>query len=233
MRNSIATHFLRLFVALLAVVCASPLEAQLLRLPDAPQLSPQGHALIVEFETGGEAYYERFESRPTWPGAYSGVTVGCGYDLGYNSATAIRSDWQEVAQVERLAAQAGVTGAAARVKVRELQDILISWNLAMGVFDRVTVTRFWLLTRRTFPGFDQLAPNCQAALVSLVFNRGASMVGPRRSQMRNIARLTPVRNYKAIAQQIRDMKSIWAGSAIAEGMRSRREAEAQLVERCL
>jgi len=51
--------------------------------------------LILRFEVGvGEIYYNRFLSSPTWPCAASGVTIGVGYALGYNSEATIRNDWR-------------------------------------------------------------------------------------------------------------------------------------------
>jgi hypothetical protein len=66
------------------------------------------------------------------------------------------------------------------------RDVLVRWELASEVFNEVTVARFFALTKRTFPGVERLHPNAQAALVSLVFNRGNSLIGERRSEMRAI-----------------------------------------------
>jgi hypothetical protein len=47
-------------------------------------------------ETGGLAYYERvIKERPVWPGYASGITIGCGYDLGHHHAQQFESDWAE------------------------------------------------------------------------------------------------------------------------------------------
>jgi GH24 family phage-related lysozyme (muramidase) len=97
------------------------------------------------------------------------------------------------------------------------------------VFDRVDVSRTWSQCVKAFPGFDELRPNCQAALVSLVFNRGASMVGNNRIEMRAIRDLTAKRDYDGIAGELRAMVRVWRGTDIYEGMYRRRYAEAQLV----
>lgn len=224
-----------LFLFLVFAGCAppAPAGAQLVPLPAAPKLSPAGYQLILDYEVGGgQAYYSRYLARPTWPGAASGPTVGIGYDLGYNSAAVILTDWQMLPARARLAAVAGVKGAAAKARVAQIRDILIAWSIGERVFNDVTLTRFYQLTQRTFPGFDRLAPNCQAALVSLTFNRGSSMAGPSRSEMRAIRAATPHCNYPAIAAQIRAMKRLWAGKGL-DGLLRRREAEARLVESCL
>lgn len=201
--------------------------------PPAPQLTADGRALILEFETGGKAGYNR---HPEWPGFASGVTIGIGYDLGYNSAAVILADWHAHAQRTRLATVAGIHGAAAKPQASRLHDILTSWDLATEVFNEVTVARFHALSARTFPGFTALHPDAQAAILSLVFNRGNSLTGPRRVEMRAIAAaIRPAAtgrkpDYAGIALQLRKMKSLWRGTDIERGMARRREAEARLVE---
>lgn len=210
----------------------------LVALPPSPVdtglLSGAGYQLILDFEVGGgEPYYTRYLSHPTWPGAASGVTVGVGYDLGYNSKGVILHDWQALpsAQLTRLSAVAGLTGAArAKPAASQLRDILVQWKLAEGVFNDVTVTRFYQLTSRTFPGLESLAPNAQAALVSIVFNRGSSMAGDSRREMRAIRDLVPKMAYMEIAGQIRSMVRIWKGTDIEKGLTRRRLVEAALVE---
>lgn len=209
----------------------TPAPTPLVGLAPAPRLSPAGLELIYEFEVGGgESYYRRYLSRPTWPGASSGVTIGIGYDLGYNSRAVILSDWSRLAERDRLAAQSGIKGASAKARVATVRDILIEWKLAEEVFDQTTLAKFYGLTSRTFPGLEALDLNAQAALVSLVFNRGSSLVGERRREMAEIKRLVPKRDYAGIAAQIRSMIRIWRGTNIQRGMERRREAEAKLVE---
>jgi GH24 family phage-related lysozyme (muramidase) len=89
----------------------------------------------------------------------------------------------------------------------------------------VTVARFSALCRRTFPGFDDLAANARAALISLVFNRGNSMVGLRRAEMRAIRDLVPKKDYAGIAKQLRARRSAVLSSrrtAMAWGVAERR-----------
>jgi GH24 family phage-related lysozyme (muramidase) len=104
-----------------------------------------------------------------------------------------------------------------------------SWPGAFAVFQAVTIPKFTAAARDAFPGFDNLDPNCQGALVSLVFNRGASMKGDRRIEMRAIKDLVPHKDYAGIAQQFRQMKRLWMGTDIEKGMSRRRDAEADLV----
>jgi GH24 family phage-related lysozyme (muramidase) len=50
--------------------------------------------------------------------------------------------------------------------------------------------------------------------------------------MRNIRDLIPKKNYKAIAKEFRKMKRIWEGKNL-DGLLTRREAEAKLIESCV
>jgi hypothetical protein len=207
-----------------------PPPAPLVALPAPPELSPTGYQLVLDFEVGGgRPYFDRFLARPSWPGAASGVTVGVGYDCGYNSAAVILSDWSELEERARLAETAGVTGQRARAIVGKYRDIRIGWDHAEEVFQRVSVAKFWQLCRRTWPGFDQLRPNAQWALLSLTFNRGASMAGPSRAEMRAIRALVPRRDYEGMARQLEVMVRVWSGRDIERAMRKRRFAEAALM----
>ena len=84
--------------------------------------------LIVQFEIGSRARYEKLYSRPTWPGGESGVTIGIGYDLGYTSKQQIEADWDPfLEKPERAALQAvqGAKGAVAGQLARGLRNIAI------------------------------------------------------------------------------------------------------------
>jgi hypothetical protein len=200
--------------------------------PPAPTLSPLGYQLLLDYEVGGgEKYYTRHLAHPTWPGFASGVTIAVGYDLGYNSRAVILSDWQTLPapRPARLAATAGVTGQKAKARTAEVRDILVNWSAAEKVFNRVTVAKFYAQTERAFPGMDRLSLNAQAALTSLVFNRGPSMVGPNRGEMREIRSLVKERDYTGIAAEIRKMKRLWVGSAVETGLSRRRDAESRLI----
>lgn len=208
--------------------------AQTIGLEDTPPLNEASLQLVYDFEVGGgESYYNRFLVHPEWPGAASGVTIGVGYDLGYNSATVIQKDWDSLDTpiTLRLTTAAGITGSKARSILGNYRDIRIGWDAADLVFQRVTLSRFYALTARTFPGFNRLRPNAQGGLTSLVFNRGSSMAGSSRVEMRKIRDLVPDEDYKGIAGQIRAMKRLWPlSSDVGLGLQRRREAEAKLVE---
>lgn len=191
-------------------------------LPAAPKIVSQARDLILDFEG--------FDHHPDWPQGSSGVTVGIGYDTGYYKQAVIVADWERLPERHRLGDCAGITGTKARDKVRTVKDIFIPTDTGTGVFDNVDVPREYDNSRRAFPGFENLSPNAQGALISLVYNRGSGMSGDSRKEMRNIRSLVPKKDYKGIAREIRDMKRIWVGTSIENGMNRRRDAEAKLAE---
>ena len=196
-------------------------------------LSYRAIELILEFEVGGgQEYYEKLLQRPIWPEGRSGITIGIGYDIGYNSVEVFNQDWQKLGDVERkrLSDCCGLTGEVAKQRLASVRDIIIAWELAWEVFNVVTVPKFYNLTKKAFPGFEELPADVQGGLVSLVFNRGTSMEGNRRREMRAIRDLVPNKDVKGIVDQIQQMKRIWVGTSIARGMNRRRDAEAALIE---
>lgn len=198
----------------------------------APALIPDRAVdLIIAFEVGSPEVYQAKYRRPIWPGAASGVTVGIGYDLGHTAPRVIALDWEAHPHAVRLAGASGTTGPLARELARRLADITIEYGYARQVFDQTSVVEHWRVARRVFgpAHFDALPPNAQGALVSVVFNRGGSMAGERRREMRVIRDdCLPRADTHCIATQLRAMARLWAGTDIDAGMRRRRQAEAEL-----
>ena len=87
-----------------------------------PQISDKALNLILNYEVGGgESYYNKFLYRPTWPGLNSGVTIGVGYDLGYNSLQSFKAAWTgkiSTQDIIRLARTLGVKGRSAKELIR-------------------------------------------------------------------------------------------------------------------
>ena len=198
--------------------------------------------LILEFEVGGgENYYNKFLKNPTWPGEQSGVTIGVGYDLGYVNKTEFTNDWKDLPKkdFDRLYKMVGIKGYRAKELARRLKDIVIPWELALKVFMNKTVSKFYNLSRDTFPNFDKLPEDAKGGLVSLVFNRGAALEGDRRREMKAIRDIMArsqnfdQKTLSQIADQIRKMKRILMGGSIEKGMSRRRDAEAKLIEESL
>jgi GH24 family phage-related lysozyme (muramidase) len=61
----------------------------------------------------------------------------------------------------------------------------------------------------------------------LVFNRGYSLTGDSRREMKNIQNFIDPQNLSKIANEIRSMKRLWPN---VKGLIARRETEALLVE---
>ncbi len=195
-------------------------------------LSPKGLQLLLDYEVGGgEPYYRKFLSRPTWPGVQSGVTIGIGWDCGYNSPAQFDEAWKNVIaddNAAQLRAALGIKGTAARDFLRDnpdLRDIEIPWEKALDVFQRITIPRFYLATLRTYPHALNLPAEARDALISLVFNRGTNLTGDRRAEMHGI--LVALRDGRAhdVPDLILSMRRLWPDT---KGLQKRREAEAAL-----
>lgn len=222
--------------AVLALACALASKAGAETLP----VSQAGLDLIVKYEVGGRAYYEKRLTRPTvpaWRTTASGVTVGFGYDCGYNSRYQIGRDWKGVAspsEIRALQSVAGKKGRTAYYAHRAMRhQVHISYAEAERVFQRKTLPRFSKLTAKTFElAADRLHPDCNGALVSLVFNRGSSMKGSRRKEMRWIRYNISVDREDQVPYDIRHMKRLWSYRKL-KGLHLRRDAEARLFQRGL
>lgn len=203
-------------------------------------ISQKAYDLIVYYETGGEAYYTKKLQSPTYPGGASGITIGIGYDLGYNTEKQFEKDWKKrLSSVDynSLKLALGLKGKLANNYLNvinpNLKNITISWNNAGSVFKTNTIPRFVDITKKAFPGYDKLSPDAFGALVSLVFNRGSSLKGYRRREMLNIH--NKLKTAKAgdelnqyISDQILLMKRLWKGKGL-DGLLTRRNAEAKLI----
>lgn len=197
-------------------------------------ISPESKDMIVHFETGGKAYYEKALSKPSWPGGASGVTIGIGYDVGYNTAGQIRSDWADLPanQLTALAGAAGVKGVAARPRAAALRWFSVPWSAAEKVFVRRTMPRFGSMTASAFPGILQTHPHIQGTMLSTVFNRGADLRGPRRREMAESAVAISKGEVGRLPALQRSMKRLWVGKGL-DGLLRRYEAHARMIERAL
>lgn len=200
--------------------------------------------MIIGFEVTSKSVYEKKYRRPVWPGGDSGVTIGIGYDLGYYTAKEINEAWSNVVNLQTLALMISCRGkkgeeAHALVNSEEIQQIDIPYEAAVKVFMESSLPAFAKQVKDIYPGVEKLPPDAQGALLSLVYNRGASLEGDRRKEMYFISQILRMMNeqkaepgiieaaLKDIANQIRDMKRLWPG---VKGLRDRRDKEADLVE---
>ena len=159
--------------------------------------------LIYEFEVGGgKNYYEKKLSRFTWPGGFSGPTIGIGIDVAYYSAKEISNifNFLKEDQIHLIQGASGKTGPRGKEYTLKLRksNIEVNWKQAEDIFKRITWPKFSKAAEKTFPGLDELHEDAYGAIVSLVFNRGTNMAGDSRREMRNIRALIPEKNYKKI-----------------------------------
>ncbi|MBA4395095.1 MAG: hypothetical protein C0407_16210, partial [Desulfobacca sp.] len=134
------------------------------------RLSDRAQRLILDFEG--------LDSPPDWPGGSSGITIGIGYDLGFVTPDQFESDWSEPlspSERQRLRGVIGLKGQQAKALVPGFSDIRIKRVAAEKVFKERTIPLFQVKAEQAFPGIDALPVDAQGALVSLVYNRGASM----------------------------------------------------------
>lgn len=180
--------------------------------------------------------YEKRYQRPEWPGVASGITVGIGYDLGYNTAETIFNDWRNYLPpdvIREMQRYAGVTGSAAKqVLTQSRQKILVPWDAAMAVFMNTSLPKFEAMVMRACPGSEQLPAGCFGVLTSLAYNRGASFTkqGARYTEMRNIRAHIVSGRWDRVPNEIRAMKRLWPG---VNGLLRRRDEEAALWQESL
>lgn len=211
----------------------------------APNLPPSDRAvsedamqLITLFEVTSQRRYEQKFQSPIWPHGESGVTVGIGYDVGYVDKAWLRSDWQDYLSEEELtllAPACGLTGTRARDALSRFQALSIPWDKANAQFRKHVVPRYVAQTLKSLPKAAALSDDALGALVSLVYNRGASFRknGDRYKEMRAIKKLIDTENPAGVPEQLRAMKRIWAGKPELRGLLTRRDLEAQLFEQGL
>jgi GH24 family phage-related lysozyme (muramidase) len=199
-------------------------------MPTGMRISLDSVNMIINFEVSSESYYNKFCKNPTWPQGDSGITIGIGYDLGYNSKEDIQSDWENKlspAVIKKLQSVSESKGPKAKALLKTVADIEVPFLIAKSLFIENSIPKFAKLTKQSFPGVDSLSADAQGALLSLVYNRGADISNTdSRKEMRNIVPLVLKKDYKGIAEQIRAMKRLWK----MNGLLLRREAEAKMVE---
>lgn len=205
------------------------------------RVSPAAFRLMVDYESGGREYYEgHYKSGPHWPGGRSGVTIGFGYDLGYESK--LNETWGAYISREDLAKLArciGKTGGVAHSALSGVRGIVIPWDAANEVFNETILPNEIRKTLVTFPNAHRImSANAFGALVSLVYNRGTDLQkSDRRREMREIASIVASAGgksrdsiQKAIAEQINSMCRLWPDNEESDrDLNDRRKDEAKLV----
>lgn len=212
----------------LALVLPAPLGTP----PAQAAVSPAAVDMIVGFEILSRSYYVKRLQRPVWPGGVSGVTWGIGYDGGHQPQPRIVQDWAQHPDVARLTTTSGVIGARARPLAAQLRSVITPLAMAEDVFAQSTLPAYASLTSRTFrKGWDCIGADPQGSLVATVYNRGASMRGNSRREMRELRDdCVPRCDTGCMAAAFRSMKRVWAGTSLEVGLGRRYEATARLAE---
>lgn len=217
-----------------SAVVDNPTWQRLLVLPEpSPDMPSRAVAFICREEVSSREYYDAHASRPTWPGGASGVTIGVGYDLGYESG--LETDWARLltpTQIAALKPLVGVKGTAAEAAIVKLHAITIPWYSAWLSFIGKSLPAYVNQTRQAFANSQTLPPLCFGVLVSLVYNRGASMTDSPshpgdRQEMRDIRDAVTSGHVETIPSLLRSMERLWP---LGNGLRTRREQEAELFE---
>jgi hypothetical protein len=100
------------------------------------------------------------------------------------------------------------------------------------LFIRSSIPVHVSLTQNAFTGWQAMPRLCLGVLVSLVYNRGAGMNDPanqpgQRAEMRAIRDAVAAGRFSDVPAQLRSMERLWP---VGNGLRDRREREAQLFE---
>ncbi|MDR6450023.1 hypothetical protein J2794_006163 [Paraburkholderia terricola] len=206
-------------------------ETPMLTLLALPPISDRAVGLIVAFEVTSEASYEKRYRHPIWPQGQSGVTIGIGYDIGYVTVAQLERDWApciNAAAVAALKHVCGVKGANAGQALAGVHDVDVPFSAANAVFKNTTIPRVTAQIVAALPGVETLSPDSLGALVSLVYNRGASfsLEGERYKEMRVIKADIAASKYSDIPAQLRSMKRLWQDKPNMAGLLRRRELEA-------
>jgi len=195
-------------------------------------ISKKSLEMIIHHEIGGRAYYDKKLQAPIWAGGESGVTIGMGYDLGYNLDKQFMLDWSGVINlnyINALRPTIGIKGIQAKAMLKgEVLNVRIPYNTAYEVFVKSSLPRYYAMTKKIYPNMDLLNDDTKGALVSVVYNRGNRLEGDSRAEMRAIVDLIATQDYEGIAEQIEKSKRLWEGKGL-DGLVTRRESEADLV----
>ena len=195
-------------------------------------ISKKSLEMIIHHEIGGRAYYDKKLQAPIWAGGESGVTIGMGYDLGYNSDKQFMLDWSGAINlnfINALRPTIGIKGIQAKAMLKgEILNVRIPYNTAYEVFVKSSLPRYYAMTKKIYPNMDLLNDDTKGALVSVVYNRGNRLEGDSRAEMRAIVDLIAKQDYEGIAEQIEKSKRLWEGKGL-DGLVTRRESEADLV----
>lgn len=198
------------------------------------KISKRAVDFIIAKEVISPAYYTKHFQNPIWPKGESGITIGIGYDLGYASRADIVSDWSMLSadDIKKLQSVAGVRGAKSIARLKDVSSVSVPIEIAKEVFIKSSLPKYAKSALRIYPGLDKLLPDAIGGIVSMIYNRGASLEGARRVHMKKIVPLVAALDYTGIAEQIEESKKLWEGKNL-DGLITRREQEAEFVRKAI
>ena len=193
-----------------------------------PQCRMLAARLIARWEVTSQSYYTSKLIRPIWPKGASGITWGIGYDGGHQRAVVIADDWADHEHVGRLTDTAGITGTRARDALPRFRDIQTPYQHAFTVFTDRSLVEYERQAERAFRvDMADQPPGVCASLLSVTYNRGGSMTGDNRLEMRVIRDdCLPRNDAWCTAAQLRAMCRLWRNTVNEKGLCARRDMEA-------
>lgn len=202
-------------------------------------ISQKAIDLIIYYEVGGRSLYDKKYTKPivpAWNTTQSGVTVGFGFDCGYNSPAQIRTALSGIAsedEITLLQSVSGLKGSKAYYQglPKVKYTVHFTFEEAEHIFKRDSLPRFAKMTSDAF-GLSptRLHPHSNGALVSLVFNRGSSLANTdQRKEMRWIKWNVSIGKEDRVPLDMKSMKRLWSYTTL-KGLHLRRDAEAKLFQ---
>jgi GH24 family phage-related lysozyme (muramidase) len=176
-------------------------------------------------------FFEGMDEPWEWPGGASGITIGHGYDLGYES---FQDDWNGKIDDEtfnRLLPSVGIRGERAAAYAPKLRGVRAPESVADDIFTSITIPKYAAQTDDVFPGSSALPPDAFGALVSLVYNRGILIdKSDRRKEMLSLHKIFMAGqvNLNDVADLVESQKRLWPNKG-PNSLYARRVAEAGLI----
>jgi hypothetical protein len=179
---------------------------------------------------------EKYMERPYVPSDdSSGVTLGYGYDLGQQKEETVRRELVGLYtsdEITRLLSALGKRGDDARNIVGSLSDIKISEDNALWLAIKMK-HRYAQQVVDIYPEVIKFHPHCQGALLSMVINRGKSLKGDDRAEMREIQQDFRNDTPENIPERIEKSKRLWENKPNMKGVATRRVEEAKFFKKGL
>lgn len=186
--------------------------------------------LLINAEVTSKAYYEKRLLKPMWPGGHSGITIGAGYDIGMHTVSQLQKDLFGVvpqADINKLQPACMKLGILCK-KLLPI-DVTITWEQLVKLFYGTSLPEYTRMAASIFPELEELHPIEQTVMVGIVYNRGKSLKGDTRREMKELVQAIKDDNDVLMASLIRSMKRLWRGKGL-DGLIDRYEMYADKVD---